>query len=262
MKNQEKPFWDRLIDVSGIIVFLLLWEILPRLGVVNAHFIPSLSTVLLAIWKLVITGELFLHITASLQRTFIGLVLAIAVAVPAGFLLAGVFPALAQKMRPLLRILGQINAFTLFPIFILFFGIGEFAKVTIIFWSTMWPVLFTTIAGVQQIDPLYVKSARSVGAGRFTIFSKVILPGAAPVIFTGIRFGGTHAFLMLIAAEEIGAKAGLGWLVLNSSVNSIIPRLFAAAVIIAILGVALNYLLQLLEETIVDWKPSAEGENG
>ncbi len=254
MPNTLRNLTEWLIDFSGIIGFLLLWEFIPRTGIVDPQFIPPLSQVCVAIIKLA-TGEgLFLHIAASLQRTFIGIILAVAIAVPAGFVLGGVFPILAQYLRPLMRLLGQINAFSLFPIFILFFGIGEFAKVSIIFWSSLWPVLFTTIAGVQQVDPLYIKSARSMGANRLILFSQVILPGAAPAIFTGIRSGTSHGFLMLIAAEMIGAKAGLGWIILNSAANSLMPRLFAATIIIALLGMIINYFIHWLEGTLLDWK--------
>lgn len=261
MKQYLTAVYDRLIDLSGLVIFFLAWEILPRAGLVDRQFIPPLSEVFLAIGKLAADGSLFIHIAASLQRTFVGLVLAIVLAVPAGFLLGGVFPAAARHLRPLLRVFGQINAFSLFPIFILFFGIGEIAKISIIFWSSLWPVLFTTIVGVQQVDPLYVKSARSVGADRFTIFSKVILPGAAPVIFTGVRTGATHAFLMLIAAEMIGASAGLGWVIHNSAMNNIIPRLFAGTITIALLGMTINYLLFSLEENLLVWKRGSGKEN-
>lgn len=260
MREHVADLQNRLIDISGLAIFFLAWEVLPRTGIIDGQFIPPLSKVLVELWKLAADGSLFLHIAASLQRTIIGLVLAVGLAVPLGFLLGGVFPALSRQLRPLFRVFGQINAFALLPIFILFFGIGEIAKVAIIFWSTVWPVLFTTIVGIRNIDPLYVKSARSFGADKFTIFSKVILPGAAPVIFTGIRTGATHAFLMLIAAEMIGAKAGLGWLVHNSEMNAIMPRLFAAMITIAVLGMIMNYLLVTLEETFVTWKQ--EMDNG
>jgi NitT/TauT family transport system permease protein len=226
--------------------------------VIEGQFIPPLSKVLLEIGKLAADGSLFLHIAASLQRTILGLFFAVSLAVPMGFLLGGVFPALSRQLRPLFRLFGQINAFALLPIFILFFGIGEVSKVAVIFWTTVWPVLFTTIVGVRNIDPIYIKSARSIGADRVAIFSKVILPAAAPVIFTGVRTGATHAFLMLIAAEMIGAKAGLGWLVHNSEMNAIIPRLFAAMITIAILGTIINYLLFMLEKSLVDWKQAPE----
>lgn len=258
MKTHITGVLDKLIDVSGLIAFFLAWEVLPRIGVVDGQFIPPLSKVLFEIWKLAADGSLFIHIAASLQRTFIGLFLSVAVAVPTGFLLGGVFPALSRQLRPLFRMFGQINAFSLFPIFILFFGIGEAGKVAIIFWSAVWPVLFTTILGIRNIDPLYIKSARAMGADKYTIFTKVILPGAAPVVFTGIRTGATHAFLMLIAAEMIGAKAGLGWLVHNSEMNAIMPRLFGAMITIAILGTIMNYVLFMLEENFVTWKQEPE----
>lgn len=258
MKEPQNSLTGQLIDISGLIGFFLIWEIAPHIGLVDGQFIPPLSEVSMAIWKLAANGELFIHIAASLQRTFAGLALAVLLAVPAGFLLGGVLPGLSRRLRPLLRILGQVNAFSLFPIFILFFGIGEVAKISIIFWSSIWPVLFTTIAGVQQLDPLYIKSARSMGADRFTIFSKVILPGTAPVIFTGIRTGASHAFLMLIAAEMIGASAGLGWVIHNSAVNNIMPRLFAATIMIALLGMGINYLLHWLEESFVVWRQDME----
>lgn len=261
MKDYLADITNRLIDLSGLAAFVLAWEFLPRLGVVDGQFIPPLTNVLREIVKLAADGSLFIHIAASLQRILIGLLAAISLVVPLGFLLGGVFPFLSQQLRPLFRLFGQINAFALFPIFILFFGIGEAAKIAIIFWSTVWPVFFTTVVGVRNIDPLYIKSARAFGADKATIFFKVILPGASPVIFTGIRSGATRAFLMLIAAEMIGAKAGLGWLVHNSEMNAIMPRLFAAMITIAVLGMTLNYLLVRLEESVIDWKP-AEPDKG
>ncbi len=247
---------DHLIDVLGIIIFLLLWEFLPRAGIIDGQFIPPLSKVIAAVVKLFLAEHLMLHIAASLQRVFIGVVLAIVLAVPIGFSLAA-FPKTAAYLQPLLKIGSQINAFALFPIFILLFGIGETAKISIIFCSAFWPVLFTTVAGVRQVDPLYIKSAKSMGAGRLRIFKEVILPSTTPFIFTGIHSGTTHAFLMLIAAEMIGAKAGLGWIILNSTANSLMPRLFAGGIIIAFLGMLLSYFIYWLEDIIVYWREKA-----
>jgi len=199
-------------------------------------------------------GTLFIHIGSSLQRTLQGLLCAILTATPLGFILGGCFPRLARFLSPLLGLLGQINAFSLFPLFVLFFGIGELAKFSIIFWSCLWPILFTTIAGVQGVEPLFIKQARSMGSGRLILFSRVLLPAALPSIFTGIRIGATVAFLMLIAAEMMGANNGLGWLIHNSNINYIIPRLYLATVLIALLGMALDYAINLLERRVIRWK--------
>jgi len=245
---------DRLIDYYGMVLLLVLWEAAPRLGWIDTQFFPPPSLIAREGAKLVASGELLVHIGVSLQRTLQGLACAISLAVPLGFIMAGWFPRLTKFLTPLLRLLGQINAFSLFPLFVLFFGIGELAKFSIIFWSCLWPVLFTTIAGVKQVEPLLIKVSRSMGSGRLTVFLKVLLPGALPSIFTGIRVGANVAFLMLIAAEMIGASTGLGWLIHNSSVNYVIPRLYLAAVLIALLGMSLNYLIHWVESRVVTWK--------
>ncbi|MBJ6724321.1 ABC transporter permease [Geomesophilobacter sediminis] len=249
---------DRLLDWYGIVFLVVLWELGPRQGWIDSQFFPPPSAIVAEALKMAQHGELLIQITSSLKRLLQGLLAALAFGIPLGFLLGGWFPRLTTFLRPLLRLLGQINAFSLFPLFVLFFGIGELAKFAVIFWSCLWPILFTTIAGVQEVDPLFVKVARSMGGGRTTLFVKVLFPGALPSIFTGIRLGATTAFLMLIAAEMIGASAGLGWLVHNSSVNYVIPRLYLAASIIAFLGMGMNSLLHFWEGRVVRWKQTAE----
>ena len=253
-----KKFGDFALGYVAIGFFFLMWEIAPRLGWADAQFIPPLSQVLAVIWKLAVSGELFIHIAISLQRTLLGFSMAVLIAIPLGFILGGWAPALTRFISPLLDALAQVNPFTLFPIFIVLFGIGEWGKVCIIFWTTLWPVLFTTIAGVRQVDPLLVKCARSMGANGETIFFQVILPGAVIPIFAGIRTGLTMAFIMLIGAEMIGADMGLGWMIQNSEINNAIPRMYAAVVTIAVLGMALNRVAHWLEDNIVVWKETEE----
>lgn len=249
---------DRLLDWYGIIFLVAIWEIGPRQGWIDSQFFPPPSLIIAEGVKMAERGELLIQITASLQRLFEGLAAALVVGIPLGFILGGWFPRLTHFLRPLLRLFAQLNAFALFPLFVLFFGIGELAKFAVIFWSCLWPILFTTIAGVQGVDPLYVKVARSMGSGRLTLFVRVLFPGALPSIFTGIRLGATVAFLMLIAAEMIGATAGLGWVVLNSQVNYVIPRLYLAAAIIAFLGMGMNYLIHFIEASVIKWKETVE----
>lgn len=138
--------------------------------------------------------------------------------------------------------------------FILFFGIGELSKVAIIFWASVWPILISTIAGVKSIDPVLLRSARSMGAEGLTLFRKVILPAAAPSVFTGVRLGAAYAFMVLVAAEMIGANAGLGFLVLYSQEVFRIPDMYAAMVSLAVLGLLLNRLLVVLERSATAWR--------
>ncbi len=188
----------------AVLLFLLLWEIVPRSGLADPTFLPPFSKVILAFLDMIRTGELFHHLFVSLRRSFLGFSLGLAIAVPLG-LLIGWFKSLENFIDPLLQTFRQTSTLALFPVFILLFGIGELSKVAIIFWGVQWAILLNTISGVQTIDPILVKSARSMGASPLTLFIKVILPAAIPSIFTGIRLSATTSILILIAAEMIGA---------------------------------------------------------
>ncbi len=260
MREKVYAINEKLLGVYGIIGFLTLWEVAPRIGWADRQFIPPLSEILQYAWKLTVTGDIFIHMATSLQRTLIGLLAAILTAIPLGFILGGWFPKLATFLNPLLQIFGQVNAISLFPIFIFLFGVGELAKFFMIYWSTIWPVLFTTILGVKNVDPLLIKSARSMGAGSFKIFLAIILPGSAQSIFAGFRMGATTSFLMLVVAEMLSSTAGLGWLVNNSAVNNIIPRLYVGALLIAVLGAGINVLINYIESAVITWKEDVRAE--
>ncbi|MGA2654236.1 MAG: ABC transporter permease [Terracidiphilus sp.] len=239
---------------SGIGIFLLLWEIAPRLGWISAQFAPPLSKVLVTIGQLSAEGTLQVHLLVSLWRVGVGLLVSILIAVSLGLVLGGWLTGLAKALDPLLRILGQVNPFSLMPLFMLFFGIGERTKVAVLVWVCVWPILHHTITGVQAIDPALIKSALSMGISRQGLLTRVLLPGAARSIFVGIRVAAGLSFFMLIAAEMIGANAGLGWLMHNAAALYLVPRIYAAGTVIVILGVAINKGLFVLEQRIFFWE--------
>jgi len=241
----------------ALIIFFALWQILPTVGIINRQFIPPIGDILVELGKLAGTGEIFLHVGASMSRAIEGFALSVVVGIPLGFLLAGWFKTFQELLDPLLQVFSQINPFTLFPIFILFFGIGEIAKVAIIFWVAIWPVLFNTINGVKTIDPLLIKGARGMATPKLALFYKVVLPGAAPLIFAGIKSSIGTAFLMLIAAEMIGASKGLGFMILNAENNYNIKKLYAGAFTIAVLGIAVTKLVVLIEKHVITWKDTS-----
>src|SRR5512133_1159001 len=254
-KPQQKRPSEYLGALVASTVLAVLWEVAPRLGWIDKQFFPPPSIIIEAAAVLIANGDIFLHVAASLFRALFGFVIAIAVAIPAGVILSGRFPRATQVLSGLFSLLGQVNAFTLFPLFVLFFGIGEAAKFGIIFWSCLWPVLGCTILGVRKIDPTIVKGARALGCDQATLFREVLLPAALPAIFSGARVGAGVAFLMLAAAEMIGAQTGVGWLVHNASMNYNIPRLYVAAVTIGILGISIERSLLALENHVIRWRP-------
>lgn len=249
------------LDKLSIVLFFVVWQLLPRLGGIVETFIPPPTVVLATLVELFRGDELLGHIGISLYRSASGFASAAAIAIPLGFLLGGSFRTFERLVNPILRFLGQVNPFSLFPLFILLFGIGELSKAAMIFWVCLWPILFNTIHGVKTIDPLLIKSARSMGTGIVPLFFKVILPAASPGIFHGLKMGCGTAFFMLIAAEMIGASAGLGWLVWNAQINFQMPQLFAATVLISGLGLSLNISFGLLESRLVGWKQKSATDN-
>jgi NitT/TauT family transport system permease protein len=237
----------------AIAAFVLLWQFAPQWGLVDRVFLPPFSTVASAWWTLATNGQLAAHSQASLVRALTGFGLAIGVAVPLG-LLIGWYRGLAATLNPLLELFRNTAALALLPVFILILGIGETSKITIVFYSCLWPILLNTVAAVRGVDPLLVKSARSMGLPAPKLFAKVVLPASVPTIFTGIRLAGASSVLVLLAAEMFGAKAGLGYLILSAQSNFQIPQMYAGILTISLLGLALNIGLLRLERRLSRWR--------
>jgi NitT/TauT family transport system permease protein len=240
----------------AIVIFLIIWEILPRAGIVNRTFMPPMSEILIYTVNSLYSGDLQKHVIISLSRSFTGFALAIGMAIPLGFAL-GWFNQFERYLDSLIQTFRQTTVFALFPLFILFFGIGEVSKIAIIFYGSMWPILLNTISGVKNVDPLLVKSARSMGVSRIDLFRKVVIPAAFPTIFTGIRLGATFSIMIIVAAEMMGASSGLGYILINSQYNFDILRMYSAIITLAVIGLMVNYILVWFERRTTAWKEDA-----
>lgn len=236
-----------------IILFFLFWEFSSRLNLVDRLFLPPFSEVLQAWWNMIISGELWRHFEASIFRSIFGFSIALLVAIPLG-LLVGWYPLARDLLQPFLELFRNTAALALLPVFILILGIGEVSKVAIVSFACFWPVLLNTITAVRDVDPLLIKSARSMNLSSFKLFYKVILPASIPTIFTGIRMAGTGAILVLIAAEMIGAKAGLGYYITYAQYNFLIPEMYGGIITISILGLLINFGLVSAERRLSRWK--------
>jgi NitT/TauT family transport system permease protein len=240
----------------AIVAFLLLWELAPRLGFINRTFLPPFSEIVVRGAQFAWAGKLHPQIWVSVVRAAGGFGLGVVTAVPAGFLL-GWYRPLETYLNPLLQLLRQTNPVSLFPAFILFFGIGYATNVAIIYWVVVWPILLGTITGVRQADPALVKYARSVGLSDPLIFLKVVLPSAIPSIITGMRLAATYSFLMLVVSEMVGASSGLGYLIVNAQYLMSIHLLYVGVIVLALLGILSNWGLVSLERRLTRWRPDA-----
>lgn len=247
---------------GAVVLFLLLWELGPLyLAPASTRvFLPPLHEVLTALGALIAKGQLQNHLGASLTRSASGFGIAVVSAVVLGLLVAW-YGALDRFLNPLLELFRNTAALALLPVFTLLLGIGEESKISIVAYAAFFPVLLNTIAGVRTVDPLLIRAARSLGLSNFTLFQKVILPSAVPTIFTGIRMAGTSSILVLIAAEMVGAKAGLGYLIINAQSSFLIPDMYAGILTVSLLGLAVNYLLVGVERHFSRWRTAVGAGN-
>ncbi|WP_043650695.1 ABC transporter permease [Nocardia thailandica] len=246
--------------VKPLLAFVLLlgaWELAPRFGIVDEVFLPPFSTVVEAFAELVSNGQMGEHVSASLTRSLTGFSIALVVAVPVGIAIAWYKPV-SDFLNPVLELFRNTAALALLPVFVLILGIGETSKIALISYATFFPILLNTITGVRTVDPLLIKSAVSLGFSPIRLFGKVILPAAIPSIFTGIRMAAASSIIVLIAAEMIGARAGLGYLITAAQQNFQIPQMYAGIVAISLIGLGFNFALVALERRLSRWRTAQQ----
>jgi NitT/TauT family transport system permease protein len=252
-----RPAVRRLVGIGRrsllVLALLALWEAVPRLGLADPTFLPPFSDVIAAGWQLAQTGELYDDVAASLLRALSGFLISVVLIVPLG-LVVGWYARLGDLLNQFIEVCRNTAPLALLPVFILLLGIGELSKVTMVVYSCAWPLLLNTIAAVKQVDPLLIKSARTMGANPQQLFRKVILPAALPTIFVGIRLASASAMLVLVASEMVGAKAGLGYLIIYSQYSFLIPQMYFGILGITVIGLAFNAVLEALEGRLMRWK--------
>jgi NitT/TauT family transport system permease protein len=239
-----------------LVALLAVWEIVPRLGLTDPTFLPPFSEVMGAGWQLAQSGELYDDVAASLLRALSGFLISVVVVVPLG-LAVGWYGRLGNLLNQIIEICRNTAPLALLPVFILLLGIGETSKITMVVYSCAWPLFLNTIAAVKQVDPLLIKSARTMGATPQQLFRKVILPASLPTIFVGIRLASASAMLVLVASEMVGAKAGLGYLIIYSQYSFLIPQMYFGILGITVIGLTFNAVLEALERHFMRWKAPA-----
>ena len=246
--------------IRGAIGFLALFvvaELISRSGLVNPAFVPPASLVLLRVGELLVNPEFLAQVLATMQAWAIGLGICIIVSVTIGVLL-GSSRAAYSGSRAVIEFLRPIPSVALIPVAILVLGNDAEMKIALIVFSTSWPVLFNTIYGMHDVDPVAKLTAKSFGRGRLSTLLNVSLPSAAPFIFTGIRIAASVALIVAISAELLaGASDGLGRWMLDAGATGNRPDLVYAATIIAgLIGLAINFVLVLVERRFLSWQPA------
>ncbi|TMA06664.1 MAG: ABC transporter permease [Deltaproteobacteria bacterium] len=243
----------RPLRIISPVAFLIIWEGVVRLDEVNQLIIPAPASVLRTMIDLTIDGRLPWAIIASLNRVLQGFIYGSLLGIVLG-LLVGWFRAVEDAVDPLVAATYPIPKSALFPLFMLWFGLGETSKVITILIGVLFLVLINTVTGVKAIDPVLLKAARDLGANQRQIFTKVVIPGALPNIFTGLRLGAGMALILVFITELEATKAGLGFLLWESYQLLLVKQVFSCTIAFGILGILSSWMLQWLERAVCPWK--------
>ena len=235
----------------SLVALILIWEIASRI-LDNPIFLPGLGTVANSRLELGRSGELFADLGVSTWRALAGFCIAVAVGVPLG-LAMGWFTWIDDFWSSIISLSFPIPKIGLIPLFILWLGIGDTSKITVIVAGAIYPVIMNTYSGVKGTPRYLVWSAQTLGATTLEVLYKVVLPHTLPFIFAGLRLAMGIAWILLFAAEMVAASAGLGFRVLYAQRLLDTPVVFASLTIIATLGFAFDRLLYYLGRSLCDW---------
>jgi NitT/TauT family transport system permease protein len=242
-----------LPSVVIIVVLLSLWWLL--VVATKSAIFPTPWQVVTGTGELIADGTLWDHIGASLMRVGVGFALALLFAIPLGLWMGWVQGAFVT-LNPLFQILRPISPIAWIPIAILWFGVGNASPIYLIFISSVFPMIVQTTAGVHAIEKRYLRAAENFGVSRYTLFRRVVIPAVLPQVIVGMRIGLGVAWLVVVAAEMIALRSGLGYLIIDSrNAGNRYDLVIAGMIIIGLIGLMLDGGMRLLERTkAVRWR--------
>lgn len=227
------------------------WFVATRPGV-NPALVPAPPRIAAELVHQVASGELFVNIWASLQRVLIGFAIGAALAAVLGSL-AGWFRYCGYCLNPLIDAIRPIPALAYIPLVIVWVGIGEPSRIIIIALAVFKPCVVNARAGMQEVAQIYVDAARTLGAGRWRVFTTVALPSAVPYLIAGMRTGLSTGFLALVAAELIAASSGLGFMIQNAGQYFRTDIVLVGIIAIGVVGAILDQIARIVGRHLTRW---------
>jgi NitT/TauT family transport system permease protein len=252
----EKPSgnWKWRLGTLGVaLLIFLVWEFLPRSGLVPPIILPPFTEVVEALYTLVIQDFFLGHFWVTLNEILWGFVLGTTIGLIGGISL-GVFEPLKRLTYPFVVAFQAIPKIVLAPLFISWFGYGQASKVVMATVIAFFPVLINTMVGLENVPRDTIRLMQSLRASRNQIFRKVSLPSAAPLIFAGIKTALTFALIGAIVGEFVGASEGLGFLLHTYNFQLRIDRVFSVIIVLSAIGAVFYLLLEWLDKKLIFWR--------
>lgn len=249
------PAASTLLPYAVPSAILFLWEIAGATGLIPDTIMPRPSVILGTGLQMAASGELFAHLGVSALRALAGLAVGGAI----GFAL-GVANGVSRLSETLtdasLQMIRNIPHLALIPLVILWFGIGEGAKLFLVALGVFFPIYLNTLHGIRNIDPQLIEMGRAYGMGPRQLFRRIVLPGALPSIFTGLRYGLGIMWLTLIVAETLSASSGLGYMAMKAREFMVLDVVVLSILLYAALGKLADTLTRALERRALQWSPA------
>jgi len=243
----------RLIGLA----LLVLWEAIPRLGILPELFIPPLTKTITVLWlDRAIYGAALL---VTLYEVAIAMLIACGIGILVGAIVGGV-AAIRNLMLPVFSSLYAVPIVILYPVFTAWFGIGSESKIAFAGVYGFFPVMLSTAAGIRTIDEQYLLAARSMGATLPQLLARVVIPASIPTVLVGLRLGGALTIIGVVVSEMLTSADGIGYLVTKNRTTLDSPRVFAAIIVILVLSVVFDIAVRWIERRTLVWQTAGRRE--
>ena len=241
----DRARWGRrLAPLAAVLLPLALWELASR-ALLNASLVPPPSVVAGTAAEMVRSGELFLHVAISLRRILLGFAVGSAIGIALGA--AAARSALVwDALRPLLAVCSAVPPIALIPLVMAWFGIDEPARLFLIVYLAAVLMVPSTVTGVRSIAAIRIRAAESLGARRADVYLRIMLPDSFPFILAGLRVTLGFCFMVVVAAEMIGANSGIGYLIMQSRYFALTTKMFVGILVLGVMGVGFDALFRRL----------------
>jgi ABC-type nitrate/sulfonate/bicarbonate transport system permease component len=260
-----EDFWQRaqpaMLGSGTIVVLLLIWQCVPLVMPLSAGtklFFTTPSEIARALWKMFATGTIWQPLSVSVSGFALGLALAIAAGLPLGVLL-GRSRTLDAMLDPFITAFNATPRLVFLPLLLLWFGLGLWTKVAIVFMGALFPIVINTYEGVRNSDKVLINVVRSFGAREWDIARLVVVPNAMPYIVAGLRLAIGRAILGVVVAEFFGSEEGLGVVMLRAASSYHADIVFAGLIIFAVVSLVMTGLVKSMENRLSRWRPQPGG---